>query len=200
MKYRFTDNELKIILKNLVIVVDIREKVNKHIIDYLEKKKKRYVVQKLDQGDYSAFIESNEETKKLGVLRDWYFNNDIAIERKNSVDELAQSFVDRKRFEAEFLRLDKYKTKTILLVEDSQGYENILKGKYRSRYTPASFTASLETFTARYGLSVMFVNKTLSGYKIYTALKYSIREILKNKGFIDFEDEKVQEIFNEKVL
>lgn len=185
MKYRFTETELKKLIKNIVIVVDSREQVNLHITDYFDKKKKRYIVQKLDQGDYSAYIESNEETRPLGVLKDWYFNNDIAIERKNSVDELAASIKDRERFEAEFLRLNKYNTKVILMIEDPNGYENILKGNYRSQYKPASYVATLESFIARYNLNLAFVNKTLSGYKIYTTLHYHIREILKNVGYIE---------------
>ncbi|MCD3217466.1 hypothetical protein G8S55_09435 [Clostridium botulinum C] len=185
MKYRFTDTELKKLMKNMVVITDTREQVNRHIIDYFDKKKKRYIVQKLDQGDYSAFIESNEETKPLGVLKDWYFNNDIAIERKNSVDELAASIKDRERFEAEFLRLNKYNTKVILMIEDPNGYENILKGNYRSQYKPTSYVATLESFIARYNLNLAFVNKVLSGYKIYTTLHYHIREILKNVGYIE---------------
>lgn len=194
MRYRFTDNEFKVLLKNLVVIVDTREQVNNHILEYLDKKKKKYSVQKLDQGDYSCYIESNEETKKLGVTRDWYFNNDIAVERKNSVDELVQSIKDRDRFENEFARLVIYKTKVIVLVEDPNGYENILKGNYRSDYKPISFNASLETFIARYNLNVQFVDKQLSGYKIYQTMYYHVREVLKNKGYIEkVDNEEVKE-------
>lgn len=184
MMYKFNDSELKILLNNLVIIYDTREQVNNHITEYFDKKKKRYKKEKLDQGDYSCYIQSNEETKKLGVLKDWYFSNDIAIERKNSVDELIQSIKDRDRFENEFARLTMYGTKTIVLVEDSNGYENILKGKYKSDYKPVSFNASLETFIARYNLNVQFIDKELTGFKIYQTMKYHVREILKNKGFI----------------
>lgn len=185
MMYKFKDAELKTLLKNIVIICDNREQVNQHITSYFDKKKKKYRVEKLDQGDYSCCIESNEETKPLGVLKDWYFSNDIAIERKNSVDELVQSIKDRNRFEHEFARLNMHGTKTIVLVEDANGYENILKGNYRSEYKPVSFNASLETFIARYNLNVQFIDKQLTGYKIYQTMYYHIREILKNKGYIE---------------
>lgn len=185
MKYRFTDAEIKKLLKNLVIVVDTREQVNKHILDYFDLKKKRYIVQKLDQGDYSAYIESNEETKILGVNRDWYFSDEIAVERKGSVDELIGNFVDRDRLENEFLRLDKYNTKTVFIIEDKNGYEKILKGDYRSKYRPASAIGTMETFIARYGLNLQFIDKKYSGFKIHQTLHYHIREILKNKGYIE---------------
>lgn len=185
MNYKFKDKELKTLLKNIVIVVDTREQKKNHITEYFDSKKKRYKVEKLDQGDYSAFIESNDETKPLGVNRDWYFNNDIAIERKNSIDELASSITDRERFESEFLRLNKYNTKVILMIEDPKGYENILKGNYRSQYKPASYVATLESFIARYNLNLIFVDRNISGFKIYKTLYYHIREILKNKGYIE---------------
>ena len=189
MKYKFTDKELKVLLKNIVIICDNREQVNQHITQYFDKKKKKYRTEKLDQGDYSCCIESNEETKPLGVLKDWYFSDDIAVERKNSVDELVQSIKDRDRFENEFARLAMYGTKTIVLVEDANGYENILKGNYRSEYKPVSFNASLETFIARYNLNVQFIDKQLTGYKIYQTMYYHIREILKNKGYITESEE-----------
>ena len=68
---------MKILLSNLCIVVDTREQVNQHIISYFDKKKIKYTVRKLDQGDYSCYIESNEETIPLGVIRDWYFGVDL---------------------------------------------------------------------------------------------------------------------------
>jgi ERCC4-type nuclease len=187
MMYRFSESDLKILLNNLVIIADSRERVNDHVTGYFDLKKKEYVTQKLGQGDYSCFVKSNEATKPLGVNRDWHFSNDIAIERKNSVTELVGSIKDRDRFENEFARLNMYKTKIIVLVEDANGYENILKGNYRSEYKPASFIGSLETFIARYDLNVQFIDKKLTGYKIWQTMYYHVREILKNKGFIEKE-------------
>ena len=69
VKYRFTETEVKKLLKNLVIVIDTREQKNQWITKYLDKKKIRYKVQKVDEGDYGCYIESNADTKPLGVLR-----------------------------------------------------------------------------------------------------------------------------------
>lgn len=185
MRYKFSDKEEKILLKNLIIICDTREQRWEHIQEYFDKKKIKYKVQKLDQGDYSCFIASNEETIPLGVTRDWYFNNDVAIEKKNSVDELASSIKDRDRFENEFARLKMYGTKTFMFVEDKDGYEKIAKGEYRSQYGKDAFMASLESFTARYDLNVQFIDKKTTGYRIYKTMYYHVREILRNKGFID---------------
>ena len=177
--YRYTEKELKTLLDNIVILVDTREQVNDHIISYFNTKKKKYKVEKLDQGDYSCYIESNEDTIPLGVYRDWYFSNRIAIERKNSVDELVQSIKDRDRFENEFARLVINNTKIIVLVEDCNGYERILTGDYRSEYSKNALVGSIETFIARYDLNIQYLDKKYTGYKIYQTMKYHVREYLK---------------------
>lgn len=185
MRYKFSDKELKVLLKNIVIICDTREQRWEHIKEFFDRKKHSYKVEKLDQGDYSCFIACNEETKPLGLTRDWYFSNDVAIEKKNSVDELASSIKDRDRFENEFARLKMYQTKVFMFVEDKDGYENIVKGNYRSQYTKEAFIASLESFTARYDLNVQFMDKKTTGYRIYKTLYYHIYEILKNKGYLE---------------
>ena len=185
MRYKYSDVELKKLLKNLCIVIDTREQVNKHITDYFDKKKIKYKVRKLDQGDYSCYIESNEETQPLGVIRDWYFDNQIAIERKNSVDELIQSIKDRDRFENEFARLKMYNTKIFMFVEEENGYKNIIAGNYRSQYKPISAIGSLETFIARYDINVQLISKEDTAYRIFKTLYYHLYELLKNRGYID---------------
>ena len=185
MMYKFTDKELKILLKNIVIISDTREQRWEHIKDYFDRKKIKYKTQKLDQGDYSCYIESNNETKPLGVNRDWYFSNDIAIEKKNSVDELASSIKDRDRFENEFARLNLYNTKIFMFIEELNGYENMATGKYRSQYTKEALVASFEAFIARYDINVQFMDKKTTGYRIYKTLLAHVREILKNKGYLE---------------
>lgn len=187
MKYKFSDKEQSILLKNLVVICDTREQRWEHIKNYFDRKKIKYKVQKLDQGDYSCYIASNEETKPLGVNRDWHFSNDIAIEKKNSVDELISSIKDRDRFENEFARLKMYNTKTFMFVEEINGYEKLVNGEFRSQYSSKAAVGSLETFTARYDINVQFIDKKTTGYRIYKVLRYHVYELLKNKGY--FEDD-----------
>lgn len=185
MRNKYTDSQIKVLLKNLCIVIDTREQVNQHITSYFDKKKIKYIVRKLDQGDYSCFIESNEETKPLDVTRDCYFDDEIAIERKNSVNELIQSIKDRDRFENEFCRLNKYKIKTHMIIEDVNGYRKLVTGDYRSEYKKESATASYETLMTRYDINAHFLDKDVTAYKIYKICYYHVYEILKNKGFIE---------------
>lgn len=59
MMYKFTDKELKEVLKNLTILVDTRENSNQHVIEFFNKKKIPYKVKKLDFGDYGCMIPAN---------------------------------------------------------------------------------------------------------------------------------------------
>ena len=171
LKYQYTDKELKEILSSIVIKIDTREQQNHHITDYLDKKKISYESKKLDHGDYGAYIPKNEE---LGILRDTHVP--VYVERKNSIDELASSIKERTRFENELIRSQK--SKFIVLVEDGDGYENLINGNYRSEYNARALLGSLKTFEARYGFSSVFVSKPYSPNYIYYHLLYNIRETL----------------------
>ena len=88
MMYKFNKKEIKSILDNLIICVDSREQSNQHIIDFFDKKKVPYVVEKLPFGDYSCKIKAGSFD---GQVRDIYFTNDFVIERKANIDELANN-------------------------------------------------------------------------------------------------------------
>lgn len=172
MHYRFTEKELNAVLKTLVIIVDTREKVNQHILDYFQKHEITYKHKTMKTGDYSAMIPRNEE---YGIIRDTYFN--ASLERKNGVDELVESIKDRTRFENELIRASM--NPFVLIVEDLDGYKKILNGEYRSRYKPKSLLGSLKTFENRYNFSTVFINPAYSGNYIYHHFHYMAREVLK---------------------
>lgn len=170
--YRFTDKELKVALDSLTIIVDTREKVNSHILDYFRKREIPFKFQGMKTGDYSAMIPKNEE---LGITRDLYLT--AAVERKNGVDELVGNIKDRTVFENELIR--SAKIPFVLMVEDLEGYQKILNGNYRSKYDPKALLGSLKTFEARYNFSTVFVSPNTSGNYIYHHLLYHAREFLK---------------------
>ncbi|MBU3193487.1 ERCC4 domain-containing protein [Clostridium algidicarnis] len=174
LRYNFTDTEIKKLLKeNVVIIADTREQQNQHILDYFDKVKVKCISKKIDAGDYSIKLTARED---MGIYRDIYFP--ISIEKKNSVDELAASIKDRTRFENEFIRAKGSGTKIHLLVEDTNGYENILTGNYRSLYESKAFMASLKTFESRYNFVTTYLDKKYSGDFIYRTLLYELREFL----------------------
>lgn len=172
--YRYTDKELQILLKSIVVIVDSRENENSHITKWFNEKKIQYITQKIESGDYSFYLPAAPE---LGIVRDLYFTDRISIERKNSLEELSGTFSTRDRFESELLRA---KNKLfILMVEESQGYEKIINHKYNTQYNEKSFLATLFTFRHRYGMDINFIDKRYSGLFIYQQMYYYLREFLK---------------------
>lgn len=149
--YKYTDNELKELLGSITMLLDTREQRNEHIVAWLDRKKFPYKQKKLDYGDYSVFIPKNE---KLGIPRDIYFNNLVAIERKGSLDELAGNFSkDRARIEKEF---SLFNGKMKMIIENST-YDDVKNQNYRSQYKPESFLATLHSFESKYGVEFVFM-------------------------------------------
>lgn len=172
LNFKYSDKELKEILDSLVIIVDTREQVNQHVLEYFRKREIPFKFQAMKTGDYSAMLPKNPE---LGIMRDLYLK--AVVERKNGVDELVQSIKDRQRFENELIRGSKIPFR--LIVEDLQGYEKILNGQYRSKYDPKSLLGSLKTFEARYNFTTVFIAPYTTGNYVYHHLLYYCREMLK---------------------
>lgn len=174
--YRYTDTELKKLLQIITIIVDTRENENQHLLKYFTDKKIPYVTQKIESGDYSFMIPA---TPELGVGRDLYFTDKISIERKNSLEEISGNLTnDRLRIESEFIR---HKGKMILLIENAD-YSDILKHNYKTEYAPASFLATLHSFSERYDIPFTFMkDKRCSGQFIHFTFYYWLRNFLLHK-------------------
>lgn len=173
---KYTDTELNKILskKNIVILVDSREKANKHILDVFDREGIQYRVTALESGDYTFELKAVPE---LDIDHTMDFRQDVMIERKNSLDEISGNFTrGRARFNDEFGRA--WAVKKYLLIEDGS-YEKILNHEYMADHSATSFFGSLLSFDARYDLHVCFATKKTSAILIYNICKYTLREILK---------------------
>jgi len=181
MFYRFSESEIKKLLKeNFQIIIDTREQQNQHILDYLDRNKILHKTKKLDEGDYTAIITKCPEK---GIYRDLYFP--VAVERKNSVDELAGNLAEETdtHDDIRLIReLQRAKTKCIkmyLIIEDKNGMENIKKGNYRSLYRPKAFLGRLSSIQDLYLYDTIFTENKNTGFEIYRKLYYSVRNFLK---------------------
>lgn len=67
----------------------------------------------------------------------------------------------------------------VLLIENVEGYGNIIKHNYRTDYKPKSYIGTLHAFRARYDIEVTFVDPVYSGNFIYYTFYYWLREYLK---------------------
>ena len=142
------------ILSSMSVLVDTREQDTAKARKRYERFGLPYSRAVLDYGDYtyqaqlpdgSQLFDTSERIEPL-----------CAIERKMSLDELAECFTrGRKRFRAEMERCQNHGARMYLLVENAT-WENLLAGKYRSRFTPRAFTASITAWMVRYDLQVIF--------------------------------------------
>lgn len=171
-KYKFSVEDIKRLLKQIVILVDSREKKNSHILEYFEKNGIAYRKEKLEYGDYTFLIPTTDG--------DIYFHRDCVLERKASLEELSGNLAqERERFEKEFLKAGNDGAKTYLMVEAPGGYSDIIGHKYRTEFTPAAYMASLKTWESRFDCNVQFIASEYSGYYIYSTFVYFAREALK---------------------
>ena len=100
------------------------------------------------------------------------------IERKMSLDELAMCFTrGRDRFRREMERAAANNSVIYLLIENGS-YEAIINHRYRSKYHPSAFLASLTAWTARYNLRPVFCKADTSGALIKEILYRDMKERL----------------------
>lgn len=173
-KYRYTETEKKMLYDSISIIIDTREKKNEHITKYFEAKNIPYKKKSLEQGDYSFYIPKNES---LNIPRDMYFDRDIVIERKGSLEELATNLgKERARFEKE---LSIFQGAKVLLIENSS-YEDVCLGNYDSDYNKNSFLGSLHSFWFKYNIPFVFMKcNKYSPVFIYAYFKYYLRDYLR---------------------
>ena len=190
------------------IVVDSREKVNRHILNKFEEgfeykvshhdmyrgKKStysdpvEYYIQEkgLKTGDYTIAVQlpSGE------VIN---FQDKITIERKADLNELASNFYDSKskdengltRIEREFLRAKEKGIKIHLLIETEDAISKILSSKHfrydkASKINPKSFMMMFLSLCNRYNINVWYCNKKDSSRIIHDLLYVYAREYLKS--------------------
>lgn len=154
--------------------MDTREKVNDHIISYFDSKKIPWKSMKLNFGDYSFMIPADES---LGIPRDLYFDKEIMVERKNSLEEISGCFTEsRDRLKKEFSGSPDNK---IMIIENGS-YERMVMGKYNTNYNPKSFWASYHSFWHEFNLPIIFMpDKLYTGLFIAGYFKYYLRNIIK---------------------
>lgn len=100
------------------------------------------------------------------------------IERKMSLDELTMCFTrGRDRFRREFERASEAGAKVYLLTEGGS-WEAIINHRYRSKFNPAAFLASLTAWCVRYNMTPLFCKAGSSGTLIKEVLFRDLKERL----------------------
>ena len=188
-QYNYTDKQINQILSEMIILIDTREQENKHIINYFEKKKINYRIEKLRTGDYSFAISKNAE---LNINAELSFDSIIAIERKATLEEISNNLThERTAFENEMIRSTRLKQFYLLIetkteIEEKQYFENgikiiekkieergrledILYKKYKTDFNEKSFFSSLISFSTS---SILFFKMESAALNL--SLTYSL--------------------------
>lgn len=148
------------------ILCTTNEQKNEHITEMFDKKKILWSNKALKTGDYCFSIDSAPE---LGFPVDTYFTDELFIERKNSLSELASSINDES-FHYELKRARPIQHK-YLLVEQANGWQGILLHDYITKYSEKSFWSTMHTFEIVYGLKIKFLDKENMWMSIYSICK-----------------------------
>lgn len=171
--FKYTDKEMKQLISSIVILIDTRDKNIEHITNWFDKHKIRWKSKKLDYADYSFMIPANKE---LDIPRDMYFDKEIAIERKGSLEELSGNISNgRDRFEKELALAPHYK---VLLIENGS-YSDIVSGNYQTQLNKNSYIGTLHKFWFKYNIPFVFMpNKKYTPMFIYKTFEYYIKTFI----------------------
>lgn len=153
MKPYLTDSQFKELKKKIVILHQSNEQKNQHILEVWDRYGTRHEERALKTGDYCFKIEKCEE---LGFPIDTYFVDELCIERKNSVDELA-GCMKSDAFRYEIRRMAKAKNAYLLVEDDS--LTDIIEGNYRSQYNKDAFFRTLITWMNEHNIKILFLPK-----------------------------------------
>ena len=170
--------DVEAVLETMSVLVDSREQLTARARKRYNAFSVPYRRVTLDYGDYAAncVLPNGEwmydESKRIRA--------DVVIERKMNLDELAGCFTrGRERFRREFERARSNGAKVYLLVENAS-WEALLNGKYRSKFKPKAFKASITAYMARYDIKVIMCKEETSGQLIKEILFRELKERLEN--------------------
>ena len=169
------------ILESMEILVDTREQSTSKAIQRYNSFGVPYSRATLAYGDYTA----NFELLGGGELYDISktVHPKCIIERKMSLDELAQCFThSRDRFEREFKKAVANDCFIHLICEDGS-YEKIEGHKYNSKFPPKAFLASLSAWQRRYDIHFHFCSSLESGHLIKEFLYRDMKERIERGEF-----------------
>lgn len=120
--------------------------------------------------------------KELAHLNKYNIKYYVFLEEPEMNETLKGLNAEEKKHLKEFMKM--LESKKVCLKPEGFDF-NIRKGNYRSEYKPKSLYARLKTIEARYNTVIRPIDKQFMGSEIYNTFYYYVREVLKNKGFIE---------------
>lgn len=169
------------ILESMEILVDTREQRTAKAEQRYNSFGVPYSRATLSYGDYTANFTFLDGEKLYDISKT--INPICIVERKMNLDELAQCFThSRERFEKEFHRATANNCFIHLICEDGS-YERIEGHKYKSKFPPKSFLASITAWERRYNIHFHFCSSLESGHLIKEFLYRDMKERIERGEF-----------------
>jgi hypothetical protein len=172
--------EIEECLQSFEILADTREQPSKRASERYASFGCPYRRQTLSYGDYTYnfILPSGKALFEPNTTAEGH----CVIERKMNLDELSGCFChERDRFRREFERASENNATIYLLVEDAT-WENLINGKYRSKFNSKAFLASITAWSVRYNIKIIFCKHETSGKLIKEILYRELKERLET-GF-----------------
>lgn len=168
--------EIDSVLKSFRVIIDTREHNTSALRERCAVFGTTYENAVLDYGDYAANITLPNGSSLHEI--NTRIRPQTTVERKQSIDELATCFTrERSRFRREFERASANNAKVYLLIENGS-WEGIMRHRYRSRFHPEAFKASLTAWMIRYDFTPVFCRAETSGAMIKEILYRDMKERL----------------------
>lgn len=182
--------QIKEILSTFEVLCDTREKDTPEFRRRCEALEVPWSRAKLNYGDYAYNITFPDGKKLFDT------ENPIdplcAIERKESLTELSGNFTkNRDRFRREFERAEE-KGSRIYLICENGSWESVINGRYRTRFNPNAYMASLVAYAVRFNANLIFCKTETVPRMIREVLYRDLKERLE-KGAIQWEESLIQQ-------
>jgi ERCC4-type nuclease len=153
-------------IKNILVMVDIQEKVNYWILNYFKKNGINYQIQHLNAGDYAFALNGQPQS--------------IVIERKNSLNELSGNLATKEKKDRFYIEFDKLKTCEKILLIENDSIDNLISGTYGTDYNVNSYIANLILLLKRKNIQLFFINRYNMGFWILKLFYYHYYEVYKS--------------------
>lgn len=162
--------EKEALLNSFEVCCDSREQPTDRAVKRYESMGCPYGRYTLNYGDYTYNL-TFPDGHKLYSQDETIYAKTVICERKMHLDELAQCMTtSRDRFAKEFQRAQDNGARIFLIVENAS-WENLINGKYRTKFHPNAFFASIIAWIIRYNITPIFCKAETSG-KIIKEILY----------------------------
>lgn len=181
--------QIEDVLKTFEVLVDTREHDTPEFRKRCEALGVPWKRAKLNYGDYTYNATLPDGTQLYDTEKP--IDPFCVVERKESLTELSGNFTkNRDRFRREFERAAD-KSARIYLICEGATWESIINGKYRTKFHPTAYLASLVAYVVRYNANAIFCKPETTARLIKEILYRDLKERLE-KGEIKWEGNQIQ--------